>query len=54
MIKRFVSQFADDIFFWLGAVLISVGVYFIFKPATLIVFGAFCLVFSYLLGKGES
>lgn len=54
MIKRFFVRFADDLFFWLGALLISTGAYFIFKPAALIIIGVFCLIFSYLIGKARA
>jgi hypothetical protein len=54
LIKRWYSRFADDLFFWLGALLLSAGAYFVFKPASLIILGVFCLVFSYLLGKART
>jgi hypothetical protein len=45
------KQYLDDIFYWLGAALITLGAYLVFPPAALFSAGVFCLVFSYLIGK---
>jgi hypothetical protein len=44
-------KYLDDIFYWLGAALISAGVFMLHPAAALITAGGFCLLFSYLLGK---
>jgi hypothetical protein len=44
-------KYLDDIFYWLGAALITVGVALLHPAAALITGGGFCLFFSYLLGK---
>ena len=48
------KNYLDDIFFWLGAALISAGAYFMYPPAALVAAGGFCLGFSYLIGKARS
>lgn len=49
-----IGKYLDDIFYWLGAVLIISGTYFLFPVAALFVAGSFCLHFSYLIGKARS
>jgi hypothetical protein len=46
--------FLDDILYWLGAALMCAGAYCIHPVAALFVAGGFCLLFSYLIGKGRA
>lgn len=46
-------KYLDDIFYWLGALLIIAGAYCLFPVAAFIVAGGFCLHFSYLIGKAR-
>ena len=48
------TAYLDDIFFALGAVLVTAGAFLILPVAALFVGGFFCLVFSYLIGKGRA
>jgi hypothetical protein len=45
------EKYWDDIFYWLGAALISAGAYLLYPIAALFVLGFFCLVFSYIVGN---
>jgi hypothetical protein len=47
-------NYLDDIFYGLGATLITAGAYCLHPVAALFVAGAFCLHFSYLIGKARS
>ena len=47
-------KYLDDIFYWLGALLVSAGAYFIYPAFALIVFGFYCSLFSYLIGKAKA
>jgi len=47
-------NYLDDIFYWLGAALITTGAYFIFPVAALFSAGIFCLFFGYLIGKAKA
>ena len=46
-------KYLDDIFYWLGALLIIFGAYFLHPVAALFVAGIFCLHFGYLIGKAK-
>lgn len=46
--------YLDDLLYWLGALLITAGVFFIHPVAALFVAGGFCLHFSYLIGKAKA
>lgn len=48
-----IKKYLDDIFYWLGAALITIGAYLIHPAAACFSGGAFCLLFSYLLGKAR-
>jgi hypothetical protein len=48
------KKYLDDIFYWLGALLITGGVYYITPIAALFSAGIFCLTFSYLIGKSQA
>lgn len=45
------GKYLDDIFYWLGALMIIFGAYLLHPIAALFVAGGFCLHFSYLIGK---
>ncbi|MCI0549891.1 MAG: hypothetical protein L0287_02950 [Anaerolineae bacterium] len=47
-------NYLDDIFYWLGAVLISIGAYFLHPIAAFFSAGVFCLLFSFLIGKARA
>jgi len=49
-----VKKYLDDVLYWLGAALIIAGAYSITPRAALFVAGAFCLHFSYLIGKAKA
>jgi len=44
----------DDIFFWLGAILITIGAYYIHPAAAFFSAGIFCLTASYLFGRAKA
>lgn len=46
-------KYLDDIFYWLGALLIIAGATLLYPVAGLLVAGGFCLHFSYLVGKSQ-
>ena len=48
------SKYLDDVFYWLGAVLIIFGAAQLHPVAGLFAAGGFCLHFSYLIGKARS
>ena len=48
------KKYLDDIFYWLGALLITLGAYFLFPIAAFFSAGIFCLIFSYLIGKARA
>ena len=48
------KDYLDDIFYWLGAVLITTGAYLITPVAALFSAGIFCLLFSFLIGKAKA
>jgi hypothetical protein len=48
------KQYLDDIFYWLGAALITIGAYFLSPVAAFVSAGIFCLIFSYLIGKAQA
>jgi len=48
------KQYLDDIFFWLGALLITGGAYCIHPAAALFSAGIFCLAFGFLIGKAQA
>ena len=47
-------NYLDDILYWLGAILIILGAYFLFPVSALFVAGGFFLHFSYLIGKARA
>lgn len=54
MMKKFIANYLDDIFYFAGAGLIVAGAYCLHPVAALFVAGGFCLHFSYLVGKARS
>ena len=48
------NKYLDDIFYWLGALLITGGAFLIHPAAAFISAGVFCLVFSFLAGKASA
>lgn len=46
--------YLDDIFYWLGAALVIISAYLVEPKVSVLVAGAFCLHFSYLLGKAKA
>jgi hypothetical protein len=48
------NKYLDDIFYWLGAALITIGACLIHPAAAFISAGIFCLLFGYLLGKAKA
>ena len=51
---RFLRDYLDDLFYWLGALMIIFGAYLLYPIAALFVAGGFCLHFSYLIGKAKA
>ena len=51
---RFLRDYLDDLLYWIGALMIIRGAYLLNPIAALFVAGAFCLHFSYLIGKARS
>ena len=51
---RFLKDYLDDLFYWLGALMLIAGAYLLYPVAAFFVAGAFCLHFSYLIGKARS
>ena len=49
-----IPPYLDDLFYWLGALLFSAFAFFIYAPASLLVLGVFCLVYSYLAAKAAA
>ena len=49
-----IRNYLDDIFYWLGAALITAGASFLSLAAALFVAGVFCLHFAYLIGKARA
>ncbi len=47
-------NYLDDIFYWLGALLMTIGAYCIYPIAAFFVAGVFCLLFGFLIGKARS
>jgi len=47
-------KYLDDVFYWLGAALITAGAYFLHPVAALFSAGIFCLTFSFLIGKARA
>lgn len=52
--RKWLAAYLDDLFYGLGAVLIILFAYFMLPASALLVAGAFCLHFSYLLGKAQA
>jgi len=52
--KNSLVKYLDDIFYWLGAALITTGAYFIIPVAALFSAGIFCMTFSFLIGKARA
>jgi hypothetical protein len=51
---NFLRNYLDDLFYWLGALLISAGAYLANPAYALISGGVFCMLFSILIGKARS
>jgi len=47
-------KYLDDVFYWVGAGLITLGAYLLLPAAALFSAGIFCLIFSYLIGKAKA
>ena len=52
--KTWLKNYADDLLYWIGALLIISGAFFVHPVAALFVAGIFCLHFSYLIGKAKA
>jgi hypothetical protein len=50
MFKRLLP-FLDDVFYWAGAALVVAGAYLVYPAAAFFTAGAFCLFFSWRVGK---
>ena len=48
------KKYLDDIFYWIGALLIILGAIVLYPVAGLFVAGGFCLHFAYLIGKARA
>jgi len=48
------KNYLDDVFYWLGALLITAGAFILYPPVALFSAGIFCLVFSFLIGKSRA
>lgn len=48
------NKYMDDIFYGLGALLIIAGAYCVLPVLSFFVAGAFCLHFSWLIGKAKA
>ena len=48
------KNYLDDIFYWLGVLLITFGAYRIYPNSAFFVAGAFCFHFSFLIGKARA
>jgi len=48
------KNYLDDIFYWVGAGLITTGAYLLHPAAAFFSAGVFCLIFSYLIGKARA
>lgn len=53
-VKALFQAYGDDLLYLAGAGLWSTGAYLVEPIAALFVAGAFCLHFSYLIGKARS
>lgn len=53
-VKAFMQAYVDDLLYLAGAGLWCAGAYLLEPVAALFVAGAFCLHFSYLIGKARS
>lgn len=51
---RTLRNYLDDIFYWIGALLISFGVYSLLPSAGFIVLGGFCTYFGFLIGRARA
>jgi hypothetical protein len=49
-----ILNYLDDIFYWLGAALVSIGAYCIHPVFAFFSAGAFCLLFGFLIGKARA
>jgi hypothetical protein len=52
--KTWLKNYADDLLYWIGALLIISGAFFVHPVAALFVAGSFSLHFSYLIGKAKA
>jgi hypothetical protein len=48
------KHYLDDIFYWLGAGLITTGAFFVTPVAALFTAGVFCLLFGFLIGRAQA
>jgi hypothetical protein len=48
------QKYLDDIFYWMGALLVTTGAYLLYPIAAFFIAGSFCLHFSYLIGKAKA
>ncbi len=51
---QFLMNYLDDIFYWLGAILIIIAAYELNPIAAHFAGGIFCLIFSFLIGKARA
>jgi hypothetical protein len=52
--KTWLAAYADDLFYWLGALLIILAASLLQPVAGVFTAGIFCLHFSYLIGKAKA
>ena len=45
--------YLDDVFYWLGALLVAGFSWFVYPPLPLLVMGGFCLWFAFLYAKAK-
>jgi len=48
------NKYLDDVFYWLGALLITGGAYCIYPVAAFFTAGIFCLHFGFLIGRARA
>jgi mannose/fructose/N-acetylgalactosamine-specific phosphotransferase system component IIC len=49
-----IKPYLDDILYWLGAFLLAGFSWFVYKPLPLLVLGAFCLLFAFLIAQNAA
>jgi membrane protein implicated in regulation of membrane protease activity len=52
--KQLLSSYLDDVFYWLGAGLITAGAYLALPKAAWFVAGLFCLIYAFLIARAKA